>query len=1249
MTLEKQMPEQARGCTATRCSERIPMCNWASSVSTAALILLGLQGQCADALPWSVGRGFRSVEVHPRSDGKVGFTSMDARGTGVWFTNELRGDLFLTNAVAHNGAGVAIGDVDGDDWPDIYFCNLQGPNRLYRNLGDWRFEEAPLGEPACLGQLSTGAAFADADGDSDLDLLVNGIAAGTRLFLNDGKGRFAEARDSGLSRTASATSMALADIDGDGDLDLYCTHYIDVMHLADPTTRFALALRDGKWMVSKVNGELTSQPRWKDRFEVLPGGRVRELPEVHGLYRNDGAGRFTPIHFERGVFLNAEGNPVPPYRDWGLAVMFRDLNGDAAPDFYVCNDNASPDRVWINTGKGAFRALDPWKLRHTSRSSMSLDFADIDRDGHDDLIVLDMLARAHGRQMRQLVRDYPDPAACERVEEQPRYNRNTLFFGRADGSFAEAAFWAGVAATDWSWCPIFIDVDLDGYEDLLVTNGFEFDVMDQDSHDQIRTKKLSYEQRKRFRQFHPSWLTENIAFRNRRNGAFEPMSRAWGFDRKGVSYGMALGDLDNDGDLDVVVNNLNDTASLYRNDTSAGRIAIRLKGLPNNSQGIGARLRLVGGSVTQSQEMICGGRYLSCDQAMRVFAADASSEKPLLLEVRWRNGDQTAIAVQPNTIYEVIQSSSSNPQTHASATAPLQPFFVDASSLLGHAHVEDSFDDWVRQPLLPRRLSRLGPGLSWYDVNGDGWEDLIISCARGDRLAVYINEQGRSFRVLRADSASAADQGAVVGWPDGKGNRHLLATISNLEMLPDQESAVAAHPLTNLIASSVLGPSQLFHAGKASLGPLALADIDGDGDLDLFVGGRFRPGHYPAPVSSAIWLNEQGKLRPHAELSKPFDSLGLVSGATFGDLDGDGDADLALALEWGPLRVYRNNQGRFEDVTTPWGFAGRSGWWTSVTAGDFDSDGRLDLAAGNWGRNSCYELNRPEALRLFYDDWNADGTIELVESWQSGGNWFPVRNRPWLARGFPDLPQRFPTHEAYGNATVPDLLPGRIEQAKTVQATHLDSAVFLNRGGSFECVLLPREAQLTPAFAVNTGDFDGDGCEDLFLSQNFFGGASEMSRDDSGRGLWLRGSGRGTFIAVDTGIRIDGEQRAAALSDFNHDGLVDLAVSQNNGPTKLYVNQRARRGLRVVLIGPPANPEAVGAQMRLHYQGGRAGPCRAIQAGAGYWSQDGAAQVLGLMEPPVALWVRWPGGKEQTFPLAPNQWELNVKYEHESR
>jgi enediyne biosynthesis protein E4 len=1219
---------------------------WVIRAIGLAAVLLSAYSQSASELKWVQGAGFRSAEVNPGTGGKPGFTLMDPQFTAVLFTNVLQGDAYATNAVAHNGSGVAIGDIDGDGWQDIYFCSLQGRNRLYRNLGNWHFEEVDPGPAACLGQFSTGATFADVDGDGDLDLLVNGIGVGTRLFLNDGKGHFTEVTDSGLSHTASATSLTLGDIDGDGDLDLYCTHYIDQMHLLDPTTRFSIAKRDGHWVVAKVNDQPTTVPRLKDRFEVLPDGSVRELPEVHGLYRNDGHGHFTPIQFEPGVFLNEDGQPIPPFRDWGLSAMFRDINGDGAPDLYVCNDNVSPDRIWINTGKGTFRLIDRFSFRHTSRSAMGLDFADVNRDGYDDLVVLDMVAREHGRRMMQLVKTFPDPEERERVDSRPQYNRNTLFLGRPDGTFAEAALMAGVAATDWSWCPIFLDVDLDGYEDLLVSNGFEADVMDQDKSDEIRKPRgLPRRQLMRLLEFFPRWHTANAAFRNRHDGTFEPISQEWGFNQIGTSQGMALGDLDNDGDLDLVVNNLNEVAGLYRNNAAAGRIAVRLKGLPPNTQGIGARLRLVGGPVIQSQEMICGGRYLSGDQAERVFAADAGTGHSYQLEVRWRNGDQSTLTnLQANHIYEVDQAGA----LHNTGTPAPKPetntWFKDATAMLGHLHVEVSFDDWAQQPCLPRRLSRLGPGVSWYDIDGDGWEDLMISSSKDGKLGVYHNDQGRGFHSIDTAPKPEADQTTVLGWSDGGGNRKLVIGLSNYRSRPQGQSEVAIYSLTNMAAP------QRLTAGNASIGPLAMADVDGDGTLDLFVGGRFNPGRYPEPASSTLWLNRGGKLELSRLASQPFESIGLVSAATFADLDGDGWPDLVLALEWGPIRVFRNNHGKFEDVTVPWGFEDKKGWWTSITVGDFDGDGRLDLAAGNWGRNSMYELN-PGAKGVFFGDWNSDGKLALIEAWPQGTNWFPVHNRNWLAATVPVLAAPFPSHESFSKASVAVILGERYQTARKLEANELRSGIFLNRGDHFEWKPLPNEAQLAPVFSINVGDADGDGVEDLFLSQNYFGAIPEniareaFSRDDAGRGLWLRGDGRGSFTAVDgsiTGVKVYGEQRGAALADFNHDGRVDLAVSQNNGATKLYLNQAGKRGLRVTLHGLGGNPDAIGALLRLCYPGGRMGPARTIAVGSGYWSQEAATQVLGCAEAPVGLWIRWPGGREQTVPLERDVWEVNV-------
>jgi hypothetical protein len=1187
--------------------------------------------------------GFRSVA--PAPGGAVGFRSRTPQETGLVFTNAMTGDLYLTNAVAHNGAGVAIGDVDGDGWADVYLCNLEGPNRLFRNRGQWRFEAPEIPEIACADQRSTAAALVDVDGDRDLDLLVNGIGVGTRLFLNDGRGGFTEKKDSGLSQTASATSMALADIDGDGDLDLYCTHFIDVMRLADPTTRFALTRKGEGWEVSKINGESTRSPKWRGRFEALPDGKVRELPEVHGFYLNEGQGRFRAIENEPGTYSDAQGRPIPPYRDWGLAVMFRDIDGDGLPDLYVCNDNTSPDRIWINQGRGRFRELEPFKLRHTSRSAMGVDFADVDRDGFDDFFVVDMLAREHRFRMTQLVRDRPTPAELEDAGGRPQFNRNTLFLGRPGGHFVDVAWMAGLAASDWTWTTLFMDVDLDGFEDLLVTNGFEFDVMDQDSHSEIKDsgRRLTENQLKRSMQMHPRWRTRNAAFRNLGRARFEPAGSAWGFDLEGISYGMAAGDLDNDGDLDLVVNNLNAPATLYENTGPGSRVAVRLRGRAPNTQGIGARLSLVSPGRTQSQEMIAAGRYLSADEPLRVFAFDAGADAGARLKVRWRSGRETVVdRIEGNRIYEVVEPADGPivPVDRPEARPAPAPLFEDRTAALGHRHGDEEFDDWARQPTLPRRLSRLGPGVGWYDLDGDGWEDLLVAGGRGGGLGVLRNLRGEFWSAVTNRPVASADQGAVLGIPDGRGGRRVLVSVSN------GESPAAAVSRIEFHAADPAVPVEALPVGSQGVGALVAVDVDGDGDLDLWAGGRSRAGRYPEPAPSQWWLNEQGKWTPDAGRSAAFATLGVATGACAVDLDRDGDPDLVVATEWGAIRIFINEAGGFRDATGAWGLADKPGLWSGVATGDFNGDGLPDLACGNWGRNSQYELYRPTDLRLFHGDWAGDGVVQILEAWRSGTHWWPVHDRAWLSQGIPKIASEFKSHAEFSKAAIPVLLE-RLGAANApwVGASELSSMVFLNRGSRFEAVVLPDEAQRAPIFSVNVGDLDGDGRQDLLCSQNFFGTASDLTREDGGFGLVLRGLGDGRFEALDpevSGIRVLGEQRGAALGDFDHDGRLDAVITQNQGVTRLFRNRAAAPGLRVVLRGGPGNPDGVGAELRLEDAQGRLGPLQTVGAGSGYWSQDAAVRILGATNKAVALRVRWPNRPEQRLPLDPSQQTVEV-------
>ena len=437
-----------------------------------------------------------------------------------------------------------------------------------------------------------------------------------------------------------------------------------------------------------------------------------------------------------------------------------------------------------------------------------------------------------------------------------------------------------------------------------------------------------------------------------------------------------------------------------------------------------------------------------------------------------------------------------------------------------------------------------------------------------------------------------------------------------------------------------------------------MADVSGNGNLDLFVGGRCVPGRYPAAASSLLFRRLGDKFELDAVNTKALASVGMISSAIFSDLDGDSLPELILACEWGPIKIFKNTHG----VLTPWDASitisnhpeftllhQLTGWWNGVTTGDFDGDGRLDIVASNWGNNTPYESHRAHPLQILYGDVNQDGTTAVIETYFDVpmGKWVPERGMDAMAQALPFLRERFPTHAAYGEAGIEEILGDRLKFVRKLEANWLETTVFLNRGDHFEARPLPREAQLAPCFGVCVGDFDGDGKEDIFLSQNFFAASPGTPRYDAGCGLWLRGDGRGEFSAVsaaESGVRIYGEQRGCALADFDRDGRVDLVVGQNGGATKLYRNTRAKPGLNVRLIGPAANPDAVGACLRVG-TGGKFGPAREIHSGSGYWSQDSTAQVLAFSENSDTLSVRWPDGATTTVPLSSqtNQLILHVR------
>lgn len=998
-----------------------------------AILIVLLISSCADTdadsghLEWQDDGGYRWAELKVPSGGEPGFEPLDSSQTGISFMNTLTEVQIVDNRVLLNGSGVALGDVTGNGFTDIYFCRLDGPNVLYKNLGNFQFEDitdyAGIGLP---DQFSTGAVFADLNGNGYLDLIVTSIDSQNRIFFNDGSGKFTE-RVNALEtdRNYGSTSIAVADINGNGALDIYITNY------KERSVRDIYPYEDQfRFIIERVDGEYRVTEKFRDHYSIDIRDSILvwvETGEPDLLYLNDGSGTFTRGSLTSGVFRDENGYPITEdLLDWGLHAKFHDITGNGYPDLYVCNDFETPDRIWLNNGDGTFRLIPRTAIRKTSVSSMAVDFSDINRNGFTDIFVIEMLSREHSKRMRQMGTTAPSPQPPGAIENRPQYLGNVLQLNRGDNTFAEIAEYSSVRRSDWSWGTLFLDVDLNGYEDILITTGHHYDVQDFDANNLIRNRlAMGVLDPTRSMLYYPKLEEQNVIFRNKGNLQFEDVSGEWGFTGFDVSHGIAMGDMNNNGSLDIVVNKLGYTAGIYRNKTDA----------------------------------------------VKIFSH--------------RNG-----------VFELVDS-----------------------------------------------------------LTGDN------SCT----------------------------------------------------------------------------------------GPVALGDYSGNGYPDLFVGGRVIPGRYPEPASSRLYTNTGDSFIIDEENTRILQDIGLVNGALFSDLDGDGIPELILAIRWGPVKIFKVQNGKLVDMTGEYGLDKYIGWWNGVTTGDINGNGRPDIIATNWGLNHPYHIVDGYPVQIYYDDFTGDGTIDIIETYYDPymKEFVPRRGYSITGESLPVIREHIQTYARYAESGVQEIFRERLDNTREVQATTFEHKIFFNQGDRFEAASLPQKAQLAPAFAVAVADLNGNGYEDVFVSQNFFAYHLETPRSDAGRGLWLRGDGTGNLEPVPghiSGIQVYGEQRGAALADFDNDGRVDIAISQNAAATVLYKNTGAQPGLRARLDGRDENPSAIGAVMRVVYEN-EMGPARTIHAGSGYLSHNSVTQVLGLRDEPKAILIRWPDGSETTSDIPPGVRDIVVRFD----
>lgn len=1067
------------------------------------------------------------------------FTDLPYSKTGIDFRNLLVEDEVLN--VAHyiyfyNGAGVAIGDINNDGMQDVFFTGNMVKNRLYLNKGGMKFENITVeSHVADMQGWCTGASMVDINQDGYLDIYVcrsaddNADKRKNLLFINNGNLTFTESAEAyGLADNGYSTQATFFDYDKDGDLDCFVLNH----------------------SVSKYSTGVTENP------EI----RNKRLPEYASrLYRNDW-GHFSDVSDETGIISNV--------LSFGLGVATADFNNDGWTDIYVSNDFKESDYLFLNNRNGTFTESFAKCMDVASLNSMGSDAADYNNDGFTDLVTLDMLSEDN-----YLQKTHAGPNNFDKTNFlinkgfQPQYMRNMLQRNNGDGTFSEIGQLAGISNTDWSWAALFCDFDGDANKDLFISNGFVKDFSDLDfinfSTDRL-LKRQNGQDAGSFEetiQKMPTVKLPNYIFHNDSSGSFSNFTKAWGLDKEVVSSGSAYADLDNDGDMDLVVNNSNEYASVYENNARAivknNFLRIKLQGTAQNKNGIGAKVKVYCKDAVLMQEQYPVRGYQSSVDMVLNFGVRKNSMIDSLL-VQWPNDKfQLLKNVKVNETITLSASDAKDSTRHTPASAKTM---LIAESTTLPKHVENQFNDFTVQPLLLNFMSRQGPCMAKADVNGDGREDAFIGGAKGYAGQLLIQSGTGDFVASKpaafAADSSSEDVAAVFFDADNNGTPDLFVGSGGYEYEKDDVSLQSRLYLNNGKGNFIKSVSGLPEM-RISVGCVKVNDIDNDGDLDIFVGGRVVPGSYPVAPPSLILLNDgHGKFSDGTERIAPaLKNIGMVTDAIWMDVNRDGNNDLIIVGEWMPVKVFLNRSGKLEDASSQYIHFASSGWWNKIVADDFDGDGDQDLIIGNAGTNVQFHATEKEPVSIYYRDFDGNGSVDPVFCYFIQGVSYPSASRDDIVEQMPGLKKKFLEYAVYARATIRDIFTEeQLKDAGKYEAQTL-STVYLQNNGErgFQLKTLPNEVQYSPVYVMQTIDVNNDGKKDVIIAGNNAWTRVRFGRYRSNHGTVLTGDGKGNFKYVpqyESGLNIRGDVRS--LEMINAIGKKKLLFGVNDAPMQVY-------------------------------------------------------------------------------------------------